>query len=71
MGWGGSDFFLAESQSRLYPHMRAKFGRDPTPVSKKVHFNFISRWTKLNKKKLANKIKASSKTANWQHEHCK
>ena len=34
---------LAESQSRLYPHMRAKFGRDPTAVSKKVPFNFISR----------------------------
>ena len=35
--------FLAESQSRLYQHMRAKFGRDPTAVSKKVAFNFISR----------------------------
>ena len=44
MGWGGSDFFLAESQSRLYPHMRAKFGRDPTAVSKKLPFNFISRF---------------------------
>ena len=39
--------FLAESQSRLYPHMRAKFGRDPTAVSKKVPFNFISRWFRL------------------------
>ena len=28
-------FFLAESQSRLYPHMRAKFGCDLTAVSKK------------------------------------
>ena len=44
MGWGGLEFFLAESQSRLYPHMRAKFGRDPTAVSKKVPFNFISRF---------------------------
>ena len=44
MGWGGSEFFLAESQSRLYPHMRAKFGRDPTAVSKKVPLNFISRY---------------------------
>ena len=42
-GGGWSDFFLAESQSRLYPHMRAKFGRDPTAVSKKVPFNFINR----------------------------
>ena len=41
MGW--VQFFLAESQSRLYTHMRAKFGRDPTAVSKKVSFNFISR----------------------------
>ena len=43
MGWVRFFFFLAESQSRLYPHMRAKFGRDPTAVSKKVPFNFISR----------------------------
>ena len=43
MGWVGSDFFLAESQYRLYPHMTAKFGRDLTAVSKKVPFNFISR----------------------------
>ena len=41
LGWGESDFFLAESQSGLYPHMRAKFGRDPTAVSKKVSFKFI------------------------------
>ena len=26
-----------------YTHMRAKFGRGPTAVSKKVPFNFISR----------------------------
>ena len=26
---------LGESQSRIYPHMRAKFGRGPTVVSKK------------------------------------
>ena len=39
--WGGvGQICLAESQSRLYPHMRAKFGRDPTAVSKKVPFNF-------------------------------
>ena len=43
MGWGGSEFFLAERQSRLYPHMRAQFGRDPTAVSKKLPFNFIRR----------------------------
>ena len=42
-GGVGQNFFLAESQSRLYPHMRAKCGRDPTAVSKKVPFNFISR----------------------------
>ena len=42
--WGGvGQNFLAESRSRLYPHMRAKFGRDPTAMSKKVPFNFISR----------------------------
>ena len=28
-------FCLGESQSRIYPHMRAKFGRGPTVVSKK------------------------------------
>ena len=44
MGWGGSDFFLAASQSRLYPHMRAKFGRDLAAASKKVAFKFISRY---------------------------
>ena len=33
--WGGvGQFFLGESQSRIYPHMRAKFGRGPTVVSK-------------------------------------
>ena len=37
--------FLAESQSRLYPHMRAKFGCDPTAGSKKRPFNFISRYS--------------------------
>ena len=45
MVWGGSEFLLAKSQSRLYPHMRAKFGRDPTAVSKKVPFNFTSRYS--------------------------
>ena len=34
LGWGGS-IFLGESQSRIYPHMHAKFGRGPTVVSKK------------------------------------
>ena len=43
--WGGvGQICLGESQSRLYPHMRAKFGRDPTAVSKKVYFKFISRY---------------------------
>ena len=32
--------FLAES--RLYPHMRAKFGSDPTAGSKILSFKFIS-----------------------------
>ena len=41
MGW--VNFFLGESQSRLYPHMRAKFGREPTFLSKKVSFKCISR----------------------------
>ena len=35
--------FFGESQSRLYPHMRAKFGRGPTFVSKKGSLKFISR----------------------------
>ena len=46
-GWTGKNLILDEalagSQSCLYPHMRAKFGRDPTATSKKVAFNFISR----------------------------
>ena len=42
--WGGvGQNILGESQSRLNAHMRAKFGRGPTAVSKKVPFNFISR----------------------------
>ena len=36
--------FLAESQSRLYPHMRAKFGSDPTAGSKKNSLKFIIGW---------------------------
>ena len=34
---------FGEGQSRLYPHMRAKFGHGPTFVSKKGSFKFISR----------------------------
>ena len=46
--WGGvGQIFLGESRSRLYPHMRAKFGRCPTAVSKKVSFKCISRWLKM------------------------
>ena len=34
--WGGvGEFCLGEIQSRIYQHMRAKFGRGPTVVSKK------------------------------------
>ena len=40
---GVGQHFLGESQSSFYAHMRAKFGRGPTAVSKKVPFNFISR----------------------------
>ena len=36
-------FCFGESQSRLYPHMRAKFGRGPSVVSKKGSLKFISR----------------------------
>ena len=43
LGWGGS-ICLGESQSRLYPHMRAKCGRNPTFVSKKGSLKFISRY---------------------------
>ena len=43
--WGGvGQFVLGDNQSRLYPHMRAKFWRGPTAVSKKVSFKFISRY---------------------------
>ena len=38
---------FGESQSRLYPHMRAKFGRGPTAVSKKVSFKCISTATPM------------------------
>ena len=41
IGVGWVRFLLGESRSRLYPHMRAKFGRDPTAGSKKVYFKFI------------------------------
>ena len=43
-GLGWVRFFLGESRSRLYPHMRAIFGRDPTAGSKKVSFKFIIGW---------------------------
>ena len=43
LGWVGS-IVVGESQFRLYPHMRAKFGRGPTFVSDKGSFKFISRW---------------------------
>ena len=43
-GVGWVRFFLAESQSRLYPHMREKFERDPTPVSKKASLKFNNRY---------------------------
>ncbi len=43
-GVGLGQFFFGESQSRLYPHMRAKFGRGPTVVSKKGSLKFISRF---------------------------
>ena len=38
------NLFVGESQSRLYPHMRAKFGRGPTVVSKKARLTLII-WT--------------------------
>ena len=42
LDWGGvGPIFLGESRSRLYPHMLAKCGRDPTAGSKKVSFKFI------------------------------
>ena len=46
--WGGvGQFCLGESQSRLYAHMGAKCWRSPTAVSKKVPFNFLSRYDKV------------------------
>ena len=36
--------FFCESQSHLYPHMRAKFGRGLTVMSKKGSLKFISRY---------------------------
>ena len=53
MGW--VNFFLGESQSLLYPHMRAKFDRDPTFVSKKASLKIISR---LGVRSLANASRA-------------
>ena len=47
-GVGWVRIFLAESQSRFYPHMRAKFGRDSTAASIKVAFKFISRLFHFN-----------------------
>ena len=42
LDWGGvGPIFLGESRSRLYPHMRAKCGRDPTAGSKKVSMFII------------------------------
>ena len=43
MGVGA--IFLGESCSRLYPHMRAQFGRDPTAVSKKSVLQVYNRIT--------------------------
>ena len=43
-GVGWVRIFLAESQSRLYPHMHALFGAIRRPSRKKLPFNFISRF---------------------------
>ena len=45
VGWVNFIFFFKVS---IYPHMRAKFGRGPTVVSKKGSFKFISRWQSEN-----------------------
>ena len=45
LGWGGS-IFLGGSQSHLYPHMRAKFGRGQTLVSKNDSLKFNNRCTR-------------------------
>ena len=34
-GVGWVNLFLGENKSRIYPHMRANYGRGPTVVSKK------------------------------------
>ena len=47
MGW--VRFFLGESRSRLYPHMHAKYGRDPMAGLKKVSFKFIIGYKLYNK----------------------
>ena len=52
-GVGWVKFVLGESQSRLYPHMRAKCWRCPTAVSKKVSFKFISRFHHQNTRTFA------------------
>ena len=54
-GVGLVRIFLAESQSGLYRHMRAKFGRDLTAGSKKVSFKFII----LGVRSLANASRAT------------
>ena len=46
-------FFLGERRSRLYPHLRAKFGRDPMAGSKKLPFKFNNR---LGVRSLANGV---------------
>ena len=55
-GVGWVSIFLADTQSRLYPHMRAKFERDPTAVSKKVPFRFISRYQGIRREFQGNTI---------------
>ena len=49
VGWVNLFYFLkvrVSIRQICYPHMRAKFGRGPTVVSKKVSFKFMSRYLK-------------------------
>ena len=57
--------FFGESQSRLFPHMRAKFWRGRTVVSKKGSLKFISRWSPLIPKLAYFRIYLQEVNQNW------
>ena len=52
----GGSIFLGESQSRIYPHMRAKFGRGPAVVSEKVQTHKLLNFYKYVSYNTANNV---------------